>query len=57
MSSVRFSESETPPGEVLRRLLLCLICLGAVAIAVVFSPAAGIVDLRVQQESGNSNLR
>ena len=41
---------EVPPGEGLRRLALALICLGSVAVAVVFSPAAGLVDLRPNSE-------
>ena len=33
---------EAPPGEGLRRTMLCLVYLGAVAVAVLFSPAMGL---------------
>jgi len=33
---------EAPPGEGLRRAMLCLVYLGAVAVAVLFSPAMGL---------------
>jgi hypothetical protein len=33
---------KAPPGEGMRWALLCLVYLGAVAVAVVFSPAAGL---------------
>lgn len=41
MTSLSRVISEIPPGEGLRRALLCAVCLGAVGVAVVFSPAVG----------------
>jgi hypothetical protein len=36
----------TPPGEGMRRALLLVVCGVAVAVAVVFSPTAGLWNLR-----------
>ncbi len=42
MATLTQDITQTPPGEGLRRALLCLVYLGAVAVAVAFSPAAGL---------------
>jgi hypothetical protein len=36
-------EPEAPAGEGLRRLMFGLVCLGAIGIAVLFSPALGLI--------------
>jgi hypothetical protein len=43
---------ETPPGEGMRRALLLVICGLAVAVAVAFSPAAGLWH----PQSGNARI-
>lgn len=42
MAAFSNNKVEVPPGEGLRWALLCAVYLGAVGVAVAFSPAAGL---------------
>ena len=42
MSPLSDDPIQVLPGEGMRRTLLCLVAFGAVAVSVVFSPAAGL---------------
>ena len=46
MSTLPHDTTPVPPGEGLRRAVLCLVYLSAVAVAVVFSPSAGLWHLQ-----------
>ncbi len=48
MNSLDAPAENASSGELGRRLLLAVVCGMALAIAVIFSPAAGLVDLRAK---------
>lgn len=56
MAAIPLTDTETPPGELFRRVLLCLVCLAAVSVAVIFSPAAGLVKSHAGMQSRTASL-